>query len=91
LREQPVVNETAIRSEATQITGFIDALLLIESRISSADRDRANHLARHAQHLFRMIHAWNSWRESNDSLFAAADRDQRRQANEITVPWPARN
>jgi hypothetical protein len=29
LREQPVGNETAIRSEATQITGFIYALLLI--------------------------------------------------------------
>src|SRR6185437_3156331 len=55
LREQPVANETAIRSKATQITGFIDALLLIGSRISSEDRHRAKHLVRHTQHLFRMI------------------------------------
>src|SRR5262245_18830108 len=76
LREQPVGNETAIRSEATRITGFISALLMIGSLISSGDRDRANHLARHTQPLFRMI-ARHRWRESNHSLFAAPDRDHR--------------
>src|SRR5262245_66680917 len=43
-REQPVKIERPIRSEATPIPGFIAALLLIESLISSADRNRAKNL-----------------------------------------------
>src|SRR5215468_7697152 len=59
LREQLVVNETAIRSAATQITGFISALLLIEGRISS--EDQGNHPTRDKQPLFWMIPRGPCW------------------------------